>query len=98
MIPDAGIAFAVSFLFSLVALPYWIRRSREHKLLISDAQKVPPRSVPYLAGVIVVFAAVIGILFYVAVQTYAFKNGDNTDVLLAGVVTILICAKILYCL
>ncbi len=88
----AVISFVISFVFALIAVPYWIRRSKKQNLLISDAQKLPAKRIPYLAGLIVAFGAVVGILFFVAAQTFAYTKGpaDYTSVLLASVSTILI--------
>jgi len=87
-----GVAFVISFVFTLIAIPYWIKRSRRQNLLISDAQKLPARRIPYLAGLIVAFGAVIGILFFIAAQTFVYTKGpsDYTSVLLASVSTVLI--------
>jgi UDP-N-acetylglucosamine--dolichyl-phosphate N-acetylglucosaminephosphotransferase len=61
-------------------------------LLITDTQKLPARRVPYLAGLGVAFGAVVGILFFIAAQTFFYTKGpaDYTGVLLASVSTILI--------
>jgi len=87
---ETAVAVGVSFIFTLVALPYWISRSRAHNLLIQDAQKIPLQRVPYLAGLIVVFGAVLGILSYVFMQTFVYLGKDRITVLLAAVGTILI--------
>lgn len=85
-----AVAVGVSFLFTLVALPYWISRSKAHKLLIQDSQKMPVRRIPYLAGLIVVFGAVLGILSFVFAQTFVYPGKEGITVLLAAVATILI--------
>lgn len=90
LVPDNTVAFLLSFVFVLLALPYWISRAKQHGLLITDVQKSPQRKVPYLAGLVVVFGAVVGILFFVASQTFLLSNGSNNVVLLASVASILI--------
>jgi len=90
MTPDVIIAVLLSFVFAFFVMPYWIRRAKEHRLLIKDVQKFPAKKVPYLAGPIVVFSAAIGILFYIASQTFMYYNGSNNIFLLAAVATMLI--------
>ncbi|HLF54142.1 MAG TPA: glycosyl transferase family 4 [Candidatus Nanoarchaeia archaeon] len=89
-IPDYSLAFILSFAFVLSALPYWISRAKQHGLLITDVQKLPERKIPYLAGLVVVFGAIVGILFFVASQTFLFENGEYNVFLLASVASILI--------
>lgn len=79
----------ISLFFSLITIPYWIHRSKQHKLLITDVQKVPAREIAYMAGVPVTIAATLGILCYIAWQTFG-SSADNTTALLASVCTILL--------
>lgn len=89
-VPETLASIGLSFLFVFLALPYWVRRSKQHGLVITDAQKVPARKVPYLAGLVVVFGAVMGVLGYVATQTFVYGLNGSTVVLLAGVATVLV--------
>ena len=87
---DILLAFAASGLVSSFALPQWIKRATVHKLLITDVQKIPPRPIPYLAGLIVASSAVIGTLLFIAQQTFIHQDTTLTVELLAGVSSILI--------
>lgn len=89
VLPGTVVSIVLSFLFVLVCLPYWIRRSLQHDLVILDAQKFPAKRVAYLGGIVVVFGAVVGVLFYVAAHTFLYNNEGNLTVLLAGVCSIL---------
>jgi len=88
--PDMSIAVGLSFVFAFFALPYWIKRAREHNLLIKDAQKLPSKRVPYLSGPIIIFSIAFGVLFYIASQTFVYENGDYNILLLAAVASMLI--------
>ena len=90
ILSNATIAFLISFLFTFLALPYWIKRSKEHNLVISDAQKLPLRKIPYLAGIVVIFGSVIGVFSYIALQTLMQQTDITTMTLLAAVSTILV--------
>lgn len=89
ILAEGVFAVIVSFVLARVALPYWIRRSREQKLLITDVQKIPAVRIAHLAGLIVVPSAVVGLLCYIAGQTF-LRSGEDTTVLLASVGTLLI--------
>lgn len=80
----------LSFFITLFVLPYWIKRAREHRLVGKDMHKVDYREVAELGGLIVVFGAILGILSYVALHIFIYKNGVDLLFLLAAVVSILI--------
>ncbi len=94
VMPYTVVSIVLCFVFSLIALPYWMRRCSYHNLLITDAQKYPAKRVPYLAGLVVVFGAVSGMLFYIAAQTFLGIDGNNVVVLLAAISAILIALMI----
>lgn len=82
-------SIALSFLLTFFVLPYWIRRAKKHGLTLVDEQKPKKTVVAGLGGLIVVFGAGVGMLSYVAVQVFVYKNNQPL-VLLAAVTAILI--------
>ena len=89
-IPPLFFAAVISFLLSAFVIPRWIERSKQHGLLVTDVQKLPNRKIPFLAGLGVVFSAVVGILGYIAIQTFLFNEAANNTVLLAAIASLLI--------
>lgn len=82
-------SIVLSFLVTLMFLPYWIRRAKAHNLTLIDEQKIKRKVVAGLGGLIVVLGAMIGILSYVAVQVFVYQN-DKPFVLLAATSAILL--------
>lgn len=84
----------ISFFITIVILPYWIKIARKHNLLSIDVHK-PGIKVAELGGLLVVFGAIIGILFYVAWNTFSQLASDsNFMFIMASIVSILIAAFI----
>ena len=71
------VAILVSFFCTFLALPVWIKKAKQIKLIWEDVNK--PRSKKNVAGsggIVPVFGAIIGIFVYIAVQTFIFKKND----------------------
>ena len=69
----------VSFFASIIALPKWIKKCKQNKLLWEDMNKYNhPKNVAASGGIVIVMAFVIGILSYVAIQTFVIK-WNNID-------------------
>lgn len=90
----AIITIAVSFLVTLFALPFWIRRALARDFVGIDVHKKGKYKVAELGGLIVVFGAVIGLLFYVAVRVFYYKDSYGIVFILSAVASILIAAII----
>ena len=70
----------VSFILSLILLPKWIKKCKQVGLLWEDMNKFEhPKNVAASGGIIIVMAFVLGVLFYVAIKTFLFK--DNGTIL-----------------
>lgn len=92
---QTAVMFSVllSLVLTLVVLPYWIRRAREHKLVSRDVHKPKAKPVADIGGIIVSFGAIIGILLFIAVTVF-IKKGDSMYYLLAAVASLLIATLI----
>lgn len=73
----------ISFLVTLLVLPWWIKKSKHLGLLWEDMNKPNnPKNVASSGGVIVIVAFVLGVLYYVAVKTFLIKaqNGESLQI------------------
>jgi len=84
------IAFAASFLLTLIALPKWIRRAQAHGFVGKDMHKPGKPEVAELGGLVVVPSAVIGILLFIALQVLVQDNDSLAMPLLAAACSLLI--------
>ncbi len=71
-------AVLISFLVTLILLPYWIRKAKQIGLVWEDMNKFKrEKNVAGSGGIIVVLGTMIGIFIYIAVQTFYFKQTDG---------------------
>jgi len=99
MEPLLFICFIISFLATLVATPYWIRIAHKTGIVGKDMHKTDKRKVAELGGIVVVFGFILGVLFYIALNTFYFnyfhiESLERSIQLMASLVTILIIAII----
>lgn len=87
------LSILISAFLTLVFLPKWIEKCRKIELLWEDMNKFNhPKNVAASGGVIVVFAFILGVLFYFAIRTFLLDamNGTNLEIFaLLAVVLIL---------
>ena len=79
-----------SFLVTLTAMPYWIRRAANAGLTGIDMNKRKKPKVAEVGGIIVVAGTIAGILAYVAIKTFYFNSMQFVIEILAFVCTLLI--------
>ena len=85
----------VSFLSTLIILPFWIRKAKQINLVWKDAHKVGKTK--YIAGsggITVVLGFIIGTLGYIGIKTFYLKTTDNLIEILALLTSILLVAGI----
>lgn len=63
----------LSFLVTFLMMPYWIKRATHAKLLGKDVHK-NHEEIPELGGLVVVSGFLAGILCYIAVGVFIYKN------------------------
>src|SRR3989344_617570 len=66
-----------SFLISLLLLPSWIKRAHNAGLIGKDMNKPYTLKVAEAGGVIVIAGFIIGVLSYIAIKTFYFKQPQN---------------------
>ncbi len=73
---------AISFIFAMIFIPRWITRARESGLVWEDMNKFDhPKNVAASGGIMVILAFIVGVLGYIAIQTFIFHSGEfNTRI------------------
>lgn len=80
----------VSFLVTLALMPFWIKKAKEIGLVWEDMNKFDRRKRAGSGGIVFVLGTVIGILFYIAVQTFVFGGGGGTTISIFAILSSLI--------
>jgi len=92
------LCFVISFFVTLTLTPYWIKLAHKMKMTGVDMHKLDKRQVAELGGILVVFGFLIGVLCYIAIDTFyisqSYFNLDRDVQILACLVTILMIAII----
>lgn len=88
-----GLSFIISFLLTLITIPFWIKRAKESGLVWEDMNKYHfPKNIAGSGGIVVVMSFVIGVLYYIAIRTFIFGDVNSISLeifALLGVVLIL---------
>lgn len=98
--PIIMLSFALSAVIVLALMPYWIKRAERAGLVGKDMHKVDGRKVAELGGIVVIFGFLIGILAYIAIDTFLIEHGTKEFFLsrdlnvMAALATVLIMAII----
>lgn len=78
----------VSFFCSFLIMPFWIKKAKQIGLIWEDMNKPGhEKNVAGSGGIIVVLSAIIGILLYIAIQTFYFKNSDGISIYLFAIIS-----------
>ena len=64
----------LSFFVTFITVPYWIKKAKFFKLVGKDVHKLDKREVAEGGGVSVLFGFAIGLLLYIAINTFYIKN------------------------
>jgi UDP-N-acetylglucosamine--dolichyl-phosphate N-acetylglucosaminephosphotransferase len=82
-------SLVVSFLITWRFLPYWIRRAKRHGLTGKDVHK-RDKKVAEAGGVVVVFGALLGVLWYIAVVVFYYNQNEFVKYIFAALCSVLI--------
>jgi len=66
----------ISFFATFFLVPFWIKRTHAEGLVGRDMHKIDKRKVSEAGGVNVMFGFSIGILLYIAINTFYFQNTE----------------------
>ena len=82
----------ISFFCTFLVLPYWIKKTKQIGLVWEDMNKPGnKKNIGGSGGLVVVFGFILGVLLYIAIKTFYFKNdGDINSYIFALVLVILL--------
>jgi len=85
----------VSFFCTFLAMPYWIRKAKQIGLVWQDMnKKFSLRNISGSGGLIVFFGFILGVLLYVAIRTFYFKDGAGINEYLFAILSVLFISAI----
>lgn len=67
----------LSFLVTALVLPSWIKKAKKIGLVWQDMNKTKKKMVAGSGGLIVVIGFILGVLTYIALETFYFKSNGN---------------------
>ena len=85
-----------SFFVTLFLLPSWIKRAKKAGLTGKDDHKLGRKEITESGGVTVVAGFSLGILFYIALNTFLFKSTENFIEIFALMSTVLLISFIAF--
>src|SRR3989344_794456 len=71
------LAVAVSFFTTLIVMPFWIHKAKKIGLVWDDMNKKSKKQAAGSGGLIVVMGFMLGVLTYVAIQTFIIRGGNH---------------------
>ncbi len=80
----------ISFFCVLFAIPFWIRKARQENLVGKDMHKKDKRKIAEGGGVGVMFGFSIGVLLYIAINTFYFQRNFGLTQMFAILTTLFI--------
>lgn len=85
----------LSFFCTFLAMPFWIRKAKQIGLVWEDMNKLHhPKNVAGSGGLIVVFGFLLGVLLYIAIKTFYFKDGGEIISYLFAILAVLLISSI----
>ena len=80
MVSILWLAVLISFVVSFFGLTLWIKKCKQVGLLWEDMNKFgKPKNVAGSGGIVVAIAFVMGVLVYIAIRTFVYKDLDSAD-------------------
>jgi len=80
----------ISFIVTLIIIPFWIRRTKKAGLVSKDLNKKEKYFASDLGGLCIISGFLVGILSYVAIKIFVYNLETNLTLLLAAISSILI--------
>jgi len=90
MEPLLFLPLAISFLVTYVLTPYWINAAHRIKLTGKDMNKYVKPEVAEMGGITVIAGFLSGVLLYIALITFYFRQETNLIYILATISTVLV--------
>ena len=85
----------ISFFCTFLAMPFWIKKAKSIGLVWEDMNKRDSlKNIAGSGGMIVVFGFVLGILSYIAIRTFYFKDGAGINEYLFAILSVMFLSAI----
>ncbi|MEK6868114.1 MAG: glycosyl transferase family 4, partial [Nanoarchaeota archaeon] len=84
----------LSFVITLLIIPYWVKRAKNAKLVGKDMHKPERTEVAELGGLCVVAGFLVSLLLFVATKIFIYQTNENILFLFAAMTAILIATMI----
>ncbi|MCK5624632.1 glycosyl transferase family 4 [Candidatus Pacearchaeota archaeon] len=85
----------ISFFCTFLAMPFWIKKAKQIGLVWEDMNKLNhPKNVAGSGGLIVVFGFLLGVLLYIAIRIFYFKDGGDITSYLFVILAVLLISSI----
>ena len=94
MDPLLSLPIILSFFITLIVLPSWIKRARKAGLTGKNMNQYEKGEIAEVGGIIVIMGFIIGVLCYVALKTFYFKDTENSVYIFALLSSVLMVAFI----
>ena len=92
MEPLLFLSLVISFIITIIFLLFWIKKSHQIGLVWPDMNKIGKEKVAGSGGLAVVLGFIIGVLVYIAIQTFYFNSSDNlVEIFSLTTVILLLC-------
>ena len=86
----------LSLMMTLLVVPKWIRKCRQIELLWPDMNKYGyPKKVASSGGIVIILAFVLGVLSYVALETFALDGNNTLNVKIFSFLNVVILAGLI---
>ena len=90
MEPILIVCLIVAFAATFYTIPSWIKRAKSEGLIGKDVNKKGLNEVAEAGGITAILGFVLGILVYIAINTFYFKSAENTIEIFSLLTTILL--------
>ena len=91
MNPLLFLGILVSLIATALVLPYWIKKCKQTGLLWEDMNKYKfPLKVGASGGLVVIFSFILGLLTYVAIRTFLFKELGDVSLQIFSLISVIL--------
>lgn len=88
------VSIFLGFFTTIIILPYWIKQARANGFVGKDMNKPDKKEVVEGGGLAVLSGIAVGILFYIAVNTFVFNKTDGILVPIFALLSVLFIASL----
>jgi len=89
-------SLVISFLLTVMVLPFWIKKTRQIGFLWEDMNKYKhPKNVAAAGGIIVVIAFVLGVLYYISIRTFLIESTNGISLEIFALLSVILILAII---